>query len=80
MIHEGDTVRFQVADIFLPARDDLPKSLITTDLLEGTVVNFSDSGLLPRAFAVIDVIAHQSVVVAVEKLQPQSLRGAPNAV
>lgn len=69
LIHEGDAVRFQVADVFLPAVDDLPKALISTDRLEGTVVNFSDSGLLPRVFAVVDVIARRSFVVPVEKLQ-----------
>lgn len=79
MIHEGDTVRFQVADIFLPARDDLPKSLTTAELLEGTVVDFSDSGPLPRVFAVIDVIARQSVIVPVERLQLQPT-GTPNTL
>lgn len=71
LIHEGDTVRFQIADVFLPAVDDLPKVLISTEELEGTVVNFSDSGLLPRVFAVVDVIARRSFVVPVEKLQKQ---------
>jgi hypothetical protein len=78
LIHEGDKVRFQVVDIFLPAADDLPKSLTPADQLEGTVVNFSDSGLLPRVFAVVDVIARLSVVVPVEKLQLQNLGRTPN--
>ena len=67
-------MRFQVADIFLPARDDLPKSLATDTEVEGTVVDFSDSGPLPRIFAVIDVISRQSVIVPVDKLH---LRPAP---
>jgi len=78
LIHEGDTVRFQVADIFLPAADDLSKALTSADQLEGTVVNFSDSGLLPRVFAVVDVIARRSFVVPVEKLQ--KLGETPNAL
>jgi hypothetical protein len=69
LIHEGDTVRFQGADIFLPAADDLSKALTSAEQMEGTVVNFSDSGLLPRVFAVVDVIARRSFVVPVEKLQ-----------
>jgi hypothetical protein len=69
LIHEGDTVRFRIADIFLPTRDDLPKSLTTAQEIEGVVADFSDSGLKPRAFAVIDVIARQSVVVPIEKLE-----------
>jgi hypothetical protein len=80
LIHEGDTVRFHVADIFLPAADDLPKSLTSAVQLEGTVVTFSDSGLLPSVFAVVDVIARQSVVVPVDKLQLQNLGGASNAL
>ena len=80
LIHEGDTVRFQVADIFLPAADDLPKSFTSADQLEGTVVNFSDSGSLPHVFAVVDVIAHHSVIIPVEKLQLPEPRGTPNAL
>lgn len=69
MVHEGDTVRFHAADIFLPTRDDLPKALTTTWEIEGVVADFSDSGLQPRAFAVVNVIARQSVVVPIEKLE-----------
>ena len=68
-MHGGDTVRFKVADIFLPTHDDLPKALATVQEIEGVVTDFSDSGLEPRAFAVVDVIARQSVVVPVEKLE-----------
>jgi hypothetical protein len=38
------------------------------DELEGTIVDFSDSGQRARVFAVIDVIRKQIVVVPVEKL------------
>lgn len=69
MVHEGDTVRFHVADIFLPIRDDLPKALISAREIEGVVTDLSDSGLRPRAFAVIHVTAPQSVVVPIEKLE-----------
>lgn len=69
MVHEGDTVRFHVADIFLPNREDLLKALTTAREIEGVVADFSDSGLQPRAFAVVDVIARQSVVVPIEKLE-----------
>ena len=68
-MHGGDTVRFKVADIFLPTHDDLPKALTTVREIEGVVTDFSDSGLEPRAFAIVDIIAQQSVVVPVEKLE-----------
>lgn len=78
MVHEGDIVRFRVADIFLPTRDDLLKALITTREIEGVVADFSDSGLQPRAFAVVDIIARQSVVVPVEKLEILHCPGVHN--
>jgi hypothetical protein len=56
----------------------LAKALTSADELEGTVVNFSDSGLLPRVFAVVDVIARRSFVVPVERLQ--KMGEAPNVL
>lgn len=75
LIQEGATVRFQLKDIFMPPADELPASLTATDYLEGTILNFSDSGSLARVFAVIDVIAHRSVIVPVEKLKLQNPEG-----
>ncbi len=72
LIHEGDTVRFQIEDIFMPPMDELPPSLTTADHVEGTVINFSDSGSLTRVFAVIHVVAHQTVIVPVERLELQN--------
>lgn len=77
LIHEGDTVRFRVEDIYLPIRDDLPKPLVAADELEGTVVDFSDSGVLPRIFAIIDVVARHSVIVPVDRLERQEDKTAP---
>ena len=76
LIHEGDIVRFQLEDIFMPPMDELPASLTTAGHLEGTVVNFSDSGPLARVFAVIDVTVHQSVIVPIEKLTLHNVDGA----
>lgn len=62
----GDRVRFAVADVFLPG----PGSAVLHDEteLDGTVVEFSDSGARTRAYAVIEVIRKQMMVVPVEKL------------
>ena len=65
---EGDRVRFRSADIFLPSAEEV-LALSSTSELEGVVINFSDSGTEPRAFAVVDVIRRQNVVVPVEKLR-----------
>ena len=37
--------------------------------LEGTIVDFSDSGLKSRFFAVIEVVRTQSLIVPVDKLE-----------
>jgi hypothetical protein len=38
------------------------------ELLEGTIVGFSDSGARPRAFAVVEVIQRHTFVVPVDTL------------
>jgi len=62
----GDRVRFAAADIFLSG----PGGLNPLDAaeLEGTVVEFSDSGSRTRAYAVVEVVRTQMMVVPVEKL------------
>jgi hypothetical protein len=61
-------VRFRATDIFLPSAEDV-LSVSPGEELEGVVVNFSDSGSTSRAFAVVDLIRRQNVVVPVEKLE-----------
>jgi hypothetical protein len=57
-----------VADIFLPALDELAFAGDTEQEVEGTLVTFSDSGTQLREFAVVDVVWRRSVVVPVGKL------------
>jgi hypothetical protein len=64
----------------MPPVEELPVSLTTADHVEGTVINFSDSGSLARVFAVIHVVAHQTVIVPVEKLKVYNLAGTPNTL
>jgi hypothetical protein len=65
----GDKVRFSVDDIFLPDAGSVFVAAPGEVQVEGTVVNFSDSGSAPRMFAVVEVIRRQTVVVPIEKLQ-----------
>jgi len=65
----GDKVRFRVSDVFLPSLEVVLAGPSAEGELEGTIVDFSDSGHLARAFAVVDVIRRQIVIVPVEKLQ-----------
>jgi len=65
----GDRVRFLISDVFLPGPETLFASPEGETELEGTVVDFSDSGSRTRAFVVVDVIRKQAVVVPLEKLR-----------
>jgi hypothetical protein len=66
---KGDWVRFRVEDVFLPGQEELLSAPSTGTEMEGAIVDFSDSGLKLRAFAVVDVVNGQTMVVPVEKLK-----------
>jgi hypothetical protein len=65
----GDKVRFALSNVFLPSQEAVLAPLPRETELEGTVVDFSDSGANLRVFAVVDVVRKQAVVVPVEKLE-----------
>ena len=69
LTREGDRVHFRMSDVFLPQPEDMFKVPSAEEELEGTIVGFSDSGSKARAFAVIDVIRTQNVIVPTAKLQ-----------
>jgi hypothetical protein len=66
---KGDKVSFRVSDVFLPEVEDLRTSWADHAEVEGTVVDFSDSGSAPRVFAVVEVIQRHTVIVPVVKLK-----------
>ena len=66
---KGDKVSFRVADVFLPDAAEIRTAWGDTANIEGTIIDFSDSGDAPRIFAVIEVIQKRSVVVPVAKLR-----------
>jgi len=53
----------------LPTQDRILAPPTHDTELEGTVVDFSDSGVARRVFAVVNVVRTQTVVVPVEKLR-----------
>jgi hypothetical protein len=62
-------VRFKVADIHTPHPLVVLYELHGNDLLEGRVVDLSDSGELKEAFAVVEVEqVRQFLIVPVERL------------
>lgn len=61
-------MRFRISDVFLPSPESAFAPPSAEEEVEGTIVDFSDSGERTRVFALIDVIRKQTVVVPVEKL------------
>jgi len=65
----GDKVRFRVSDVFLPSVEGVLAAPPAEEELEGTIIDFSDSGHKARVFALVDVIRRQTLVVPVERLK-----------
>ena len=67
---QGDKVRFRVSDVFLPSQEELPTELSQSAgaEMEGEIVDFSDSGLEPRVFAVVEISGSRTLVIPVSKL------------
>jgi hypothetical protein len=65
----GDRVKFSLGDIFLPDPQEVLESLSLDSEVEGEIIDFSDSGQVERAFAVVDVVQRRIVVVPVDRLR-----------
>lgn len=65
----GDKVRFMLSGVFLPGPGGMLATLPEDTELEGTIIEFSDSGLKSRYFAVIEVVRTQSLIVPVHSLK-----------
>jgi hypothetical protein len=68
----GDRVRFSPASVFLPEPqppDPQHAKLPEESEIRGTILAFSDSGPLPRFFAVVATAQMGTVVVPVEELR-----------
>jgi hypothetical protein len=70
----GDRVSFRLSDVFLPEPQEV-LGVLTTELeANGTLLEFSDSGTSPRAYALVRITAHQSVLLPVAALRIVSYR------
>jgi hypothetical protein len=65
----GMEVRFRVEDVFWPNHESVFAPLPPETEVKGVIVGFSDSGPRPQAFAVVEVVRTQTLIVPVEKLQ-----------
>jgi hypothetical protein len=62
-------VRFKLRDIYYPDPTEVLMNLHGEDVLTGTVVDITDSGLQVGAFIVVDVEGiKESVIVPVEQI------------
>ena len=65
----GDRVSFRLADVFLPEPFEVLVNLTLEAELHGEVVEFSDSGNSPRAYAVVRITSQQKVLLPVGALR-----------
>jgi len=69
---KGDKVVFRIGDVFFPSAEELRATWAEEAEVEGTVVDFSDSGSVARVFAVVEILQRQTVIVPVVKLGRRS--------
>ena len=65
----GDRVSFYISDVFLPEPSEVLTKLTPDVETNGVVVEFSDSGSSPKAYAVVRLTAEQSVLLPVSALR-----------
>lgn len=58
-----------MSDAFLPSAEELVVFAKPDEKVEGTVIDFSDSGSKRDFFAVVDVVQRRTVVVPIAKLE-----------
>ncbi len=68
-------MRFRIADIFLPAPAEMWAASVDETEVVGSIVDFSDSGSALQAFAVVEVVRSQTVIVPIGKLRPEAVSG-----
>ncbi|MGH9621010.1 MAG: hypothetical protein ACRD45_15060 [Bryobacteraceae bacterium] len=65
----GNRVSFRISDVYLPEPSEVLAHLSPETEANGVVVEFSDSGSNPRAYAVVRLTAEQSVLLPVTALR-----------
>jgi len=65
----GDRVSFRISDVFLPEPAEVLANLTPDVEANGVVVEFSDSGSSPRAYAVVRISPQQAVLLPVSALR-----------
>ena len=65
----GDRVSFRISDVYLPEPTEVLAQLTPEAEVNGEIVEFSDSGSRPQAYAVVRLTAEQSVLLPVTALR-----------
>jgi len=65
----GDRVCFRISEVFLPEPSEVLAKLTPEVEANGVIVDFSDSGKSPQAYAVVRITEEQSVLVSVNALR-----------
>ena len=71
----GDRVSFRISDVYLPEPSEVLNRLTADVEANGVIVEFSDSGSKPHAYAVVRLTAEQSVLLPVAALRLINCRG-----
>jgi hypothetical protein len=64
----GDRVSFRISDVYLPEPSEVLASLTADVVANGVILEFSDSGNSPRAYAVVRITRDQVVLLPVSTL------------
>jgi hypothetical protein len=65
----GDRVSFRMGDVYLPEPSEVLQHLTVDVETLGVIVEFSDSGSSPQAYALVRLTAEQSVLLPVTALR-----------
>ena len=68
IVRVGDRVSFSISDVFLPEPSEVLAHLTIDTITEGVVVEFSDSGSVPRAYAMVRISPEQMVLLPTKAL------------
>ncbi|HEY6252282.1 MAG TPA: hypothetical protein VI685_20185 [Candidatus Angelobacter sp.] len=68
-VRVGDRVSFSISDVFLPEPSEVLAKLTADVRTEGVVVDFSDSGNVPRAYAMVRITPQQMVLLPISAVR-----------
>jgi hypothetical protein len=68
-VRVGDRVSFSISEVFLPEPSEVLANLTADVRTEGVVVEFSDSGSVPRAYAMVRITPQQMVLLPISALR-----------